>query len=227
MSYRWQFLEKKEKARQLRSDGFSIKAIERQLGIARSTASSWCRDVVLTQKQLKKLYWSARAGAWRGSLIAAEQKKRAKREREEKISVQAIKSAGKFSRRDLFMVGIGLYAGEGSKTGNTVQFSNTNPELVKLMMEWFRKCCKVPEQKLRGFVYIHDDCDEKKAQKFWSHLTRIPLLRFTKSYIAKKRGGSFRKQLHPYGVFRVTISNTALLCTIKTWIHFVGSNIPG
>lgn len=227
MSYRHEFLEKKEKARQLRAAGLSIKAIEKQLNIARSTASIWCCDVKLTQTQLKKLYWSARAGAWRGSLIAAERKKQDKREREKEIASRAEKIVGKFSKRDLFMVGIGLYAGEGSKSGNTVQFSNTNPELVKFMMEWLRKCCDVPELKFRGWVYIHDNCDELAARRFWSRLTKIPVLRFTKSYIARKRGGSFRKQLHPYGVFRVTVSNVALLCTIKTWIRFVGSKIPG
>ena len=45
-----------EKARDLRRRGFSIKAIEKQLSISRSSASIWTRDVVLTKKQIDKLY---------------------------------------------------------------------------------------------------------------------------------------------------------------------------
>ena len=171
MSYRWQLLKKKIEAQRLRADGFSIKAIEKKLRVARSTASLWCKDVKLTTEQLKALYWSSRAGAWKGSIVAARNKKAEKVSRFKTVANGAKKRFGARSKRDFFIGGVSLYAGEGSKTGNVVQFTNTNPLLVKFMVKWLRQHCRVPEEKLRGWVYIHQGSDEKKAKEFWSNLT--------------------------------------------------------
>lgn len=42
--------ELKHRASQLRKSGASVSEIATQLGISKSTASLWCRDIVLTKK---------------------------------------------------------------------------------------------------------------------------------------------------------------------------------
>jgi hypothetical protein len=219
--------EKKEKARQMRRAGMSIKAIELELNISRSTASRWCREIKLSRRQIAKLYRNQRTGALTGSYVAAENKKKQKQKRIEAIAEEATVQFGRRSSRDRFIAGVALYAGEGSKTGNTVQFANSNPALVATMMEWFRKDCGVAESRFRGWVYIHDDLDEERAKQFWSKLTGIPVGQFTKSYIAENKTGRFRKRLHEYGVFRVSVADFALLCRIKTWIALLTSKDSG
>ena len=49
--YQKMLAELKEQAQQLRRDGLSMRAIENQLGIARSTVSSWVREIELSDRQ--------------------------------------------------------------------------------------------------------------------------------------------------------------------------------
>ena len=49
-------LDLKLKAQDLRSKGLSVKDIEKKLGISRSSASIWVRDISLTKEQINKLY---------------------------------------------------------------------------------------------------------------------------------------------------------------------------
>ena len=49
-------LELKLKARELRKNGLSVKAIQEKLKVSRSSVSLWVRDIKLTRKQLEKLY---------------------------------------------------------------------------------------------------------------------------------------------------------------------------
>jgi transposase len=43
--------DERRRARELRAQGWSIKEIERSLGVSRSSVSSWVRDVELTVEQ--------------------------------------------------------------------------------------------------------------------------------------------------------------------------------
>lgn len=91
-------------------------------------------------------------------------------------------------------------------------------------MIWLRKICKIPEGKFRGSLYLHDNLDEKKAKKFWSTLTKIPLTNFTKTYIVKNNPKRLRKVKHIYGVFRITVSNVNLHRKIIGWISGLFNN---
>jgi transposase len=50
----------REQARQMRRDGISVRDIATTLGIARSSASTWVRDIELTEAQIEKLKESQR-----------------------------------------------------------------------------------------------------------------------------------------------------------------------
>jgi len=72
-----------QRARELRSKGWSIKEIERALGVSRSSASTWVRDVKLGPEQLDRL--AARTPL--GPIVAGARK--AARAREVRRSQQA------------------------------------------------------------------------------------------------------------------------------------------
>jgi len=209
----------KLKARELRNNGWSIKAIEKELKVSRSSVSLWVRDVKLTKKQFDKLYLNKKTGQLKGSIIAAMNKIKAREELTAKLMKEGEKEVGRLSKRDKFMIGIALYCGEGSKTDGSVAFANSDPELIKFMMSWLRCSCKVPEEKFRGSLYIHDNLDKTKAKKFWSNLTKIPIAQFTKTYIVKNNPNRLRKVKHIHGVFRITVSNANLHRKIMGWMY--------
>lgn len=83
----------------------------------------------------------------------------------------------------LKVAGAGLYWAEGYKAGrNQVNFSNSDPFMVKLMMGFFRRVCEVPSTKFRGVVHIHPHLDKEGARRFWSRISGIPLNQFHNSW---------------------------------------------
>lgn len=211
-------LEEKQKAQELRKRGLSVREIQKKLGVSRSSVSLWCRDIQLTQKQLEKLYLNQKTGALRGCIIGAKKKQKERESETGKLIKVGKAQIGSLNKRDLFIAGVALYAGEGEKTDGAIGFSNSDYRTIRFMMKWFREICGVSENKFRGSLYIHDNLDEKKAKKYWSNITKIPLPQFTKSYIAKDNPNRLRKTKHNYGVFRIRISDAKLHRRIIGWI---------
>lgn len=186
--------------------------------------SLWVRDIKLNKKQLEKLYLNERTGALKGSIIAAMNKIKTREELTRRLLQEGIKEIGKLSKRDKFIAGVAMYFAEGGKTDKNVQFSNLDPKAIKFMVKWLKEFCKVPQEKFRGSLYLHDNLDEKKAKNFWTKLTDIPLRQFTKTYLVKNNPHRLRKVKHPYGVFRITVSNANLHRKIMGWISGVFKN---
>jgi hypothetical protein len=211
-------LDLKIKARELRKKGISIKEIKRNLGVSLSSVSIWVRDIKLTREQLNALYINKRTGNLKGSIVAAQNKKRQREAVTRKLKEEGVKEVGKLSKRDRFIAGISIYAGEGGKTDRDISFVNSNPNFIKFMMDWFKDFCGVSVDKFRGSLYIHDDLNEKKAKNFWSKLTGIPISQFTKSYIVENNIKRLRNRKHENGIFRIKISNANLHRKIMGWV---------
>lgn len=218
-------LELKLKARLLRKKGASIKEIQKKLKVSKSSVSLWVRDIELTKKQLEKLYLNRKTGALKGCIVAAKNKIRIRKELTKKLIKEGKKEVGRISYRDKFIAGIAMYFAEGNKGDKSVIFSNSDSRAIRFMMDWLRKICKVPEEKFRCTLYIHDNLDEKKAKFFWSSLIKIHISQFTKSYIVKNNIHRLRKTKNIYGVLRITVSDVNLHRKIMGWISGVFKDI--
>lgn len=112
------WFELKEKAVGLRKTGLSIKKIENELGIPRSTLSGWFRYVELSESQKEKLRRD-----WRNGLITARQKAAIwhKNRKEERIACakkEALETLSRIDNKDHALLELALsilYLGEGSK----------------------------------------------------------------------------------------------------------------
>lgn len=214
-------LELKLKAQELRKSGLSVGVIQKKLKVSRSSVSLWIRGIRLTKNQLERLYLNKKTGGLKGSIIAAMNKIRKREKITKKIMGDARKEIGKLSKKDKFFTGIAMYFAEGNKKGNSVSFSNSDPRAIKFMANWLRQYCDVQEEKFRCSLYLHDNLNEKRAKRFWSFLTDIPLSQFTKSYLVKNNLKRFRKTKHESGVLRITVSNVNLHRKIIGWISGV------
>lgn len=188
--------------------------------VSKDSINRWCRDITLSPVQIERLRNRKLKGAEKGRIIGAQRQKENRIKLTRQIVDQAQKEVGILSIRDIFIAGISLYLGEGFKQDRQVGFSNTDPKIIEFMMVWFRKFCRVPEDKFHGQVWIHDNLDELKARKFWSSLTKIPLDQFNRSYIAKNKIDSpkIRKNIHNYGVFSIRVYNAAIQRRIIGWM---------
>lgn len=214
-------LEEKYKAIALRKKGYSYSEILRKVDVSKDTISRWCRDVKLTKSQKLRLYKKKYSSGLRGCIIGAKKKQREREELTHKLIEEGKKEVGKISKHDKFIAGISMYFAEGEKQDGSVSFSNSDPRAIKFMVDWLRTVCKVPDEKFRASLYLHDNLSENEAKEFWSKLTKIPLCRFTKTYIVKNNPHRLRKVKHIYGVLKIRTSNVILHRKIMGWISGV------
>ena len=122
----------KEDAVKLRKEGNSYSFISTKLSVAKSTLSNWLKDVEFIPNDLfnrnvlnnrKKLVFLSRVDKLK-SIVEA--------------NTYAKKEIGVLTKRDHFMFGLAIYLGEGSKIGNYLRISNSDPRVIKFSMEWFK-----------------------------------------------------------------------------------------
>lgn len=208
-------LKEKLKAICLRKLGKSYSEIRKQLKVSKGTLSLWLRNVKLTSEQEKRLYVELRQkNAYR--LAKMNQKKRI--ETTKQIIEKAKREAPLRSKDPLFLAGLMLYWAEGDKSERreVVKFSNSDPEMIKLIMKWFRKTCEVPKEKFRIGVHIHELFCRKDVEKYWAEITNVPSSQFHKTQI-KPTSLGYRKNRLYNGTCAVRIGDKNLFRKIKGW----------
>lgn len=215
-------------ARQLRSEGLSINEIVQKTGFTKSSVSLWVRSIVLTGAQKKRLLG-------KGRQLEDIEKRRNTRLTNERLKRQVIIDAAKkqissLSIRELWLIGIMLYWAEGGKTQRgLVRFSNGDPEMIKIMMKFFKIVCNIPEEKIKGHIHIHSHLNTRRAEQYWSSISGIPLNRFYKTYNKPNKASKYHKGKDslPYGTFDTYICNTELFLKICGWSQAIFSSSIG
>ena len=113
--------------------------------------------------------------------------------------------------------GIMLYWAEGTLTGNTVDFVNSNPEMVKIFLSFLREICGIKEERLRVYLYAYSYQDIQKLKKYWNRVTGISLSQFTKPYIREGNSNLSNRKLE-YGLVHIRYNDKRLLELIRSWI---------
>lgn len=209
----------KEQARALRKEGRSINQIIKETGFSKASVSVWVRDIVLTDKQKEQI-------SERGRSVESIERRRINRllnsqKRRQEIIDKAKEDFRSISREQLKLIGVILYLGEGSKTyrGGKVSLSNSDPDIIKIMMRFFREVCNVPETKLRAGIHTFAHADIEKTEEYWSNITRIPRTQFYKTYIKPSAASLQKRNTLPFGTLDVYICDTKLFLIIMGWIE--------
>ena len=182
------FIKLREQARGLRKKGASIANIATILPASKSTVSYWCRDIALSQKQMRHLVQKQRNAGAIGRLRAAEKKRSTRLAAIETESETGSRAIGSLSQRDIFILGIALYWGEGYKSGNEeCGFTNSNPGIISTFILWLRRAYNIPSSDLILRVSInqihHNRVDA--VERYWSKVTGVPRSQFTKASLIK------------------------------------------
>ena len=206
------------KAVALRRQGVSVKDIAKKLKVAKSSISLWVRDVTLTTQQLKAL---------KDKMTSFEvvERRRVSRlynedVRRKAIMVQASKEIKNITRRDLQIIGLCLYLGEGSKAQRgATKLANSDPAVIKIMMRYFREICLVPEKKFRAHIHTYSHLNVEDAEVYWSKITGIPRNQFYKTYSKPSIASKGKKDSTPYGTVDLTVCSTELYLQIMGQIE--------
>lgn len=209
-------LKQKEQAISLRKRGNSLREISQKLGVSKSSVSVWCRNVWLTQAQINDLT-KRRPDVNYGAIA-----NKLKREREissiKRLAKKEVKRINVDNLTRLRDIGTAIYWAEGTKKGNYIDFTNSDPKMVTLMMAWFRTVCKVCNDKFRVSIFYHSGQNEKEMREYWSGVTGVPLEQFYKS-IFKKEGTGHRKNVLYNGTCKVRVCDSDLFHRVIGWIE--------
>lgn len=191
----------REKALSLRKRGFSYAYIASKTGLSKSTLSGWLAEVPYTPNAETLLaFGNARTAA-------SARKAKMRQESIEEIRKIAVKDIGKPSRRDLFVFGLGLYLGEGSKINGQIRIMNSDPRIIKTSIAWFQML-GVEKRQLRLRMHLYPDSNIKRCLQFWSRTTTIPISQFHKNQIDSRtdKKATKRRKL-PFGTVQLTVQS--------------------
>lgn len=218
-------LSEKRLAIKYRKKGLSYNEIQKHISVSKDTISRWCRNIELSQEQKDRLFRNKNLGLKTGGLLGAEVNKNKRIILENKIINDSVSQIGNLSDKEKFLVGVALYSGEGTKSGSSVEFTNSDPKLVQFFLDWLVEYCFVDKSNIKFALWLHQGLDEDKAKKYWSNLLSIPDGNFNKTYFAKVKTDSkkVRKINHPFGIIKVRYHNVNKLRQISGWIKGIFS----
>lgn len=215
-------------AESLRRQGLTYQEILERVPVSQGTLSVWLRDVVLSEDQKTRIHGKDMENR-RKFIEYNRQKRESALARHAAWQSEAAAEIEALSPETLKWVGVALYWGEGTKAGsmNRVRFSNSDSQMIRLIMRWFREVCGVPEHKFRVSVQIHDDQNLEKVHDFWSEMTGIPREQFTKPAVRVSVSSRHKqKSILPYGTVHVEICDTQLYHRVMGWIRGLTLSAP-
>jgi len=211
-------LKEKKEAIRLRKQGYSYSLIKDKLNVSKSTLSQWLSGISYkpNREVLERISNSLE------SVIGYQKNKK------QKSIIEALKLAekdiGRITDRDLFMLGIALYIGEGGKTGGLIRIVNSDPDIIRLAIKWFKKCCGVKNENFTLRVYLYPDNNVKRSLQFWSKATGIPISQFQKTQIDVRKNKKISKRGKlPHGTAHLNVRS----CGNKKHGVFLSRRIHG
>ncbi|MFI5728048.1 hypothetical protein [Streptomyces cyaneofuscatus] len=183
----------REKARELRLQGMTYDQIQVELGCSKSSISLWVRDLPKPERKRSREESSAigRRG-WEATLQRCDAERQAQKQK-------AAAEVGAMTDRELFLLGVGLYWAEGTKskpyrTQERVTFVNSDPGMIEVFLAWLR-LLGVDDEHLRFHVLIHETADVAAAEQFWAELTGAEPSAFGKTSLKKHAPKTNRKNV--------------------------------
>ncbi|MDD2680415.1 MAG: hypothetical protein PHO03_06425 [Candidatus Omnitrophica bacterium] len=210
-------------AQRLRRRGLSIKQIATELKVSKGSVSAWVRDIEIPEHLLTNIENRLRLGREnsRKSRLLNIAKADAK------LNLQCKTEILPLSQRDLWIAGLMLYAGEGYKSarvsGQRVEIANSNPEILRIFMNFLTQICSVPKEKIRVRLMLYEDIDPEKAKRFWSNELGVSSEQFCKPFIKESFKDTPYRHLRrsQYGTAHVNLYDTKVYKKIIGWIKAI------
>jgi hypothetical protein len=192
--------ELRRQAEALRGAGYSYNMITEKLGISSSTMSYWFKDKPFTPNKevLKRIQY--------GPIKSGALKHQKKLEAIKQARQAGKREIGLLSKRDLLMLGLGIYIGEGAKTIEAVRISNSDPVVIRTGVRWLKKICNLNDENITIRLHLYPDSNEAEAKDYWREVTGLPPGNFRKTIVDTRENKklSNRSKL-PYGTAHISV----------------------
>jgi len=214
--------EKGKKIILLRKNGKTYGEIEKFLNLPKSTVAWWGKKAKLTKKERNIILKNSRK-KWRKNIVEFNKINAKIRSDKARVIRDTITSKAKtkidsISKKDLLLIGTSLFWAEGSKSHRWhLRFANSDPEIIKVMMIFFREICHIPDKKIKALVHIYPKLNYKKVLAFWTKITKLSKKNFWKPQTQISRASKRKRNRNtlPYGTLHLTAGDTAIASQVK------------
>lgn len=218
----------RQKAIELRKEGKSYGEIKLRLGISKSTLSGWLKDLPLTSSQISKLNKNIKSRKTIGIEKTVIVKLNKRKRRLKEVYETEKKNIFPLTKRELYLCGLFLYWGEGTKgLKSGVSISNTDPRVVKFFLFWLLTIVKIPKEKIRARLHIYKDMNINKSTEFWSRELDLPSNQFIKPYIKDSFRSNLDQKGFGYGTCDLYVYDQNLKEKIILGIDAIAKEITG
>ncbi|MGW7486047.1 hypothetical protein [Streptomyces sp. NPDC054786] len=207
----------RERARALRREGRTYDEIQVELGCSKSSISLWVRDLPKPPPRTPEEASAIARRGWEATLKRRDEERR-------RTKQDATSEIGELTDRELFLIGVGLYWSEGSKSkpyrlSERAIFINSDPDMIRVYLTWLR-LLGVSDERLRFHVHVHESADVGAAEQFWVDLTGADQSAFGKTTLKKHNPKTVRKNVGEdyHGCLMIHVSQSAeLYRRIEGW----------
>lgn len=200
----------------MRIAGYSYSEIMGELHVPKSTLSNWLKDMPLSEQQTNLLKVRLVSKVSKGRLRASVALRSARVFRETKAFDEAIISFEKYSHNPFFTLGVGLYWAEGGKKSGYFQFTNSDPDMVVIMLNWMEKFLGISRNDAKYRLFIHSPYRNERCEEYWASVMGVNLSLFYET-IYKSTQYDIKKNLEYKGCIRVTVTKIELLRKVTAW----------
>ena len=187
-------------------------AVERKLGIPRSTLSGWFKDIKLSKKQKKRLSNNKLMALSKARKNAVLWHNAQKTKRLEQASQQAQQMLQHIQKNNKYILELALailYMAEGRKTADMTSLGSSDVRILKFYLGALRKLFKIDETRLRCSLFLRADQQSLTLKRFWSRQLNVPLKNFIQIQKDKRTIG-IKTYSHYKGVCAVTYSDISI-----------------
>ncbi|MGW0731571.1 hypothetical protein [Streptomyces sp. NPDC002851] len=208
----------RERARELRIQGWTYDRIQAELGCSKSSISLWVRDLPRPEPRYTPEEQQALMHAGLARLRSAQDEER------ERVRRAAHLEVGELSDRDLFLVGVALYWAEGSKSKpharrERVIFVNSDSGVIETFVAWLD--LMGVEQEHRGYrLLIHESADVPAAHQYWADVIGVDVDVFSRPTLKQHNPKTVRKNTGDdyHGCLVISVNQSAhLYLRIEGW----------
>lgn len=222
--------QKRIQAHGLRKKGMPIGTIAQMLAVSKSTASMWCRDIILSNAQKEAILKNSLKKTNKGRTLGALMNKQKRLD-----AIAAADSYGKriikkLTPKQLLIIATALYWAEGAKSDFTAgfQFINSDPAMI-VCMQKFLLAYGVSHQELFCTIQINQVHKPRinNVLKFWKKLLDLSDEQVGNPSFVKTAGRKVYENHDRYfGICRLKVrKSTALKYTMLGLIKAVKDDI--
>ena len=190
--------EEKEIAIKLRNKGKTFNEILKSIKVGKGTLSIWLKNVPVLESYRteydKKVSHPCRMAAT------------AMQNKWEKKRIEVRKNYNPPFNDPFFMLGLGIYMGEGSKyCSNRTSLSNSDPEIIKIFKKWIEKYFWEKSFYWRASLHTYDNLNIEKDLKWWSEITGLSIDKFIKTQIGISSSSKRKRNTLVHGTLHMIL----------------------